>query len=110
MLLMDRTFPSLQELPDRATLLLNSRPRSSRLSPIEELYVSHLEKIPSYEFIPPTSTIDRQLPYRILTKNPKDGSLSPQEIIAHSRASLYWTVSNREELHQTKTGNSQPLT
>lgn len=106
-LLMDNKYPSLQVLLNKACLLLNSRPRQNRPSPLEQLYLPHIENINEYQFIPPPRT-NRKIPYKILTKNSKDNSLSLQEIIADSGASLYWTVNDKGELQQTKIQNTQP--
>lgn len=104
-LFMDRSFKTLQELLDKACLQLNSTPRANRLSPIEELLQPHILNNPIADHEPPLN-ITKKLPYKTLTKPAKDGSLSPQEIIAHSGSSLFWTVNSLGHLQQTKLQNS----
>lgn len=106
-LLMDRKFSNLQTALSKACILLNSRPRQNRLAPFEELYLPHLRDADQYEFIPPPRQ-NKKVPYKILTKDIKEGILSQQEIIADSGANLFWTVTDKGKLQQTKLQNTQP--
>lgn len=111
---MDRSFKTLQELLDKACLQLNSTPSANRLSPIEELLQPHILNNPIADHESPLN-ITKKLPYKLLTKSTKDGSLSPQEIIAHSGSSLFWTINslgtyNKPNYRTLPSGRTQLLT